>query len=136
MIYLFFHLGLYFFTFFLHHFLFPFYISLSTEFPTRPIYIYIYIRWSAEKFIGWRGNFHEWGLFFNIVPIAIHTFRRRVLQYLDPIGQKKSSVVDIASSYNLFKQLTFQSIANILAGIPGVSWEKSVEIWTILLKKA
>ena len=38
------------------------------------------------KIFSW--NVTKWGLFFNIVPLVVHTLLSSVLQCLDPIGQK------------------------------------------------
>ena len=48
-------------------------------------------------------NVTKCGLFFNIVLLAVYTLLSLVLQYLDPIDKKKSSTLDMTSSYELYR---------------------------------
>ena len=54
------------------------------------IYIYIYdVGWKVHrltKILSW--NVTSWGLFFNVIPLAIYIRLPSVLQCLDPIGWK------------------------------------------------
>ena len=59
------------------------------------------------KTLSW--NMTKWGLFFYIVFLAVHTVVPSVLLCLDPIGKKRSSTVDMKSSYELFSLSTFLS---------------------------
>ena len=71
-----------------------FFAYWPTKIRKKFIYIYIYIWGLDEKLTGSR-KYSHWiwpnKIFFNMVPLAVHTLLKSVLQCLNPIGQKISS---------------------------------------------